>query len=82
MVRGINGAAYWLEQQQKQLEGAKEIYSRSTYTGLSDEKGVLHNPVESQFINLAFEFDEKKDNSKATTMQELELEMIKKHYGQ
>ena len=80
--KGINGAAYWLEQQQKQLEGTNEIYSRSNYTDLSDEKGVSHDGVESQFINLAFEFDERKDTKKATTMQELELEMLKKHYNQ
>lgn len=71
-----------MEQQQKQLEGTNEIYSRGNYTDLSDKTGVPHDAVESQFINLAFEFDERKDTKKGTTMQELELEMLKKHYNQ
>ena len=65
------------------MEGTKEIYSRSNYTDLSNEKGVPNNEIESQFINLAFELDETRDVTKpTTTMQELELEMLKKHYNQ
>ena len=79
--RGITDAAYWLEQQQKQLEGTNQIYSRSNYSDLSNEKYIPQDAVESEFINLAFEFDEKKDGKKAKTMQELELEMLKKHYN-
>ena len=74
--RGINEAAYWVEQQQLQLDGTKEIYSTSKYTDLSNET------LENQFINLAFEMDERKDTTKAPTMQELELEILKKHYSQ
>ena len=63
--RGISGAAYWLEQQQKQIEGTKDIYARSNYKDLSDEKNAPNNTVESQFINLAFEFDENNETKKA-----------------
>lgn len=76
--KGIHGAAYWLEQQQKQLEGTNEIYNRSCYKDLSNDRCAQ----ESQFMNLAFEFDEKRSAKKPTTMQEMELEMVKKHYNQ
>ena len=80
--RGINQAAYWVEQQQQQLEGTKEVYSASKYEELSNSKGAQNNEIESQFVNLAFEADEKNDIKMAKTMQQLELEFLKRHYNE
>ena len=66
--KGISGAAYWLEQQQKQLEGTNEIYNRAGYSDLSDDKCGSRDAVESQFINLAFEFDEKRSLKKPKSL--------------
>ena len=62
--RGINGLAYVQAQQKEQLDGTKDIYSRSDYRGHSDKKDDAQNAVTSECINLAFEFDDERKNQK------------------
>ena len=46
---------------------------------LSNSRDSQNDEIESQFVNLAFEIDERKDVEKASSMGELELEFLKKH---
>ena len=70
--RGLNEAAYWVEQQQKQLEGTAEIYMNGNYRQLSKHNKKNSKPqkneIESQFVNLAFEMDFENDRANGTHM--------------